>query len=195
MADGSQRLSGAGEPGAFPAPAPAGTVPASGFTASGLKAVAPPPLPPPLPLAAWLGQRRTLVELLEQELRDGFQAVAAFDAPRYLDCIERQEGLCQSIARLDRRLPAPTPDKAFMEAAAAELRRMNAELKTLADVQQALIEHGSRSVRSFQRVWAMAAPGYAVTPAPGGRHEHGRVVHLVSASMPALAGPALEREG
>lgn len=189
MDDGSQRPRGAGEPGTLPVPAPAGP---GGISGSPVSRQQP---EPPHALEAWLGQRRALVEQLERELRDGFQAVAAFDAPGYLDCIERQEGLCRSIAQLDRRLPAPTDNSAQMQAAAAELRRMNAELKTLADVQQALIEHGSRSVRSFQRVWAMAAPGYTVTPAPAARREAGVAVLVTADALPAAAGARLEREG
>src|SRR6185312_7830008 len=108
----------------------------------------------------WLEQRRRFMEELGQALRDGFEAVAAFNAPAYLDCVERQEDLCQRLTRHDRAMPAPPLDRAERERAAAELSRMNRKLQELADVQKALIEHGGRSVRSFQRVWAMGDPGY-----------------------------------
>ncbi|HVB40289.1 MAG TPA: hypothetical protein VNE83_05280 [Terriglobales bacterium] len=112
----------------------------------------------------WLAQRRELVDSLSQALRAGFVAVAAFDAPAYLDRVEQQEELCRRIAVLDQRLPplweASGPDDPGREAAAAELKTMNAELQRLADIQAALIAHGSRSIRSFQRVWALGASGY-----------------------------------
>lgn len=111
----------------------------------------------------WLAQRRELVEALSQALRAGFAAVAAFNAPAYLDCVEYQEDLCQRIASLDRRMPQPPAcpaDVPSWRAAAAELQSMNAELRRLADIQTALIAHGSRSIRSFQRVWALSASGY-----------------------------------
>lgn len=106
----------------------------------------------------WLAQRRELVEALSQALRAGFAAVAAFNAPAYLDCVEQQEDLCQRIAALDRRIPKPKSQEAA--SAAADLKAMNAELRRLGDVQAALIAHGSRSIRSFQRVWALGASGY-----------------------------------
>lgn len=115
----------------------------------------------------WLAQRRALVNALSQALRAGFAAVAAFDAPAYLDCVEQQEDLCRRIAVLDRRLPpllealtADGPGDRRREAAAFELKTMNAELRRLADIQAALIAHGSRSIRSFQRVWALGASSY-----------------------------------
>ncbi len=121
----------------------------------------PPPDPAPSsPLRQWIEHRRALVADLAQALRDGFQAVAAFKASAYLDCVERQDELTQRIAALDRRrpdLPPAGPERAW---AAAELERMNAEMKELAGLHAALIEHAGRSVRSFQRVWALGAPGY-----------------------------------
>ncbi|HUX65969.1 MAG TPA: hypothetical protein VMV31_00615 [Terriglobales bacterium] len=125
---------------------------------------------PTLPaLEAWLRQRQALVAELAQALREGFQAVAGFDPNRYLDCIERQEELSQRIAGLDRRQPASVGARAELERAAEALRRMNAELQQLAGVQTALIEHGGRSVRCFQRVWAMNAPSYGAPAAHGHR--------------------------
>jgi len=91
---------------------------------------------------------------LSQALRDGFQAVAAFQAAAYLDCVERQQALCLQIAAHDSRKPV------LGEQAAAALRALNAELRQLGEIQASLIEHGSRSVRCFQRVWALGAPGY-----------------------------------
>ncbi|HET9784731.1 MAG TPA: hypothetical protein VFP94_07225 [Terriglobales bacterium] len=115
----------------------------------------------PGPMAVWLTQRHRLVEALTYELRAGFQAVAAFQAPEYLDAVERQQGLAQRILTHDRAMPLPDADAGVMRQAAAELRRMNRELKRLNDIQAALIENGGRSVRCFQRVWAMAAPAVA----------------------------------
>lgn len=108
----------------------------------------------------WLEERGRLADELGAALQAGFRAVGAFNAPAYLDCIEQQEDLCRQIADLDKRMPAPAGERADLEWAAAELQRMNAELKRLADIQAALIEHGGRSVRCFQRVWALGAPGY-----------------------------------
>ncbi|MGH9488531.1 MAG: hypothetical protein ACRD04_13200 [Terriglobales bacterium] len=110
----------------------------------------------------WLQQRRILVEQLSAELRTGFQAVAAFRATDYLDSVERQEALAQQIVVHDRRMPSITGRRADQLRAAAELRRMNAELRRLADIQSALIEIGSRSVRCFQRVWALGEATYQV---------------------------------
>jgi hypothetical protein len=124
------------------------------------------------PMTAWLAQRRRLVEALTYELRAGFQAVAAFQAPAYLDAVERQQGLAQRILTHDRAMPLPDADAGVMRQAAAELRRMNRELKHLNDIQAALIENGGRSVRCFQRVWALAAPeaaGYGDPAAARGR--------------------------
>lgn len=116
---------------------------------------------PALPLLAdWLRQRRALVAELAQALRQGFQAVAAFNPGGYLDCIERQEELSLRIAALDRKLPHEQGPREQLQQAATALRQMNAELQELANVHTALIEHGSRSVRCFQRVWAMNAPSY-----------------------------------
>lgn len=111
-------------------------------------------------LSVWIEQRRALVSQLSAELEAGFQAVAAFDAMAYLDSIERQEEFCRQIGNLDRKLPARGQKSPELEAAAMELRQMNAELKRLADVQRALVEHGGRSIRCFQSVWAMGAFGY-----------------------------------
>ncbi|HWG38124.1 MAG TPA: hypothetical protein VN690_10440 [Terriglobales bacterium] len=95
-----------------------------------------------------------MVAQLSQALRDGFQAVAAFQGAAYLDCVERQQALCLQIAALDQRKPT------LGEQAAVSLRALNSELRQLGEVQAALIEHGSRSVRCFQRVWALGAPAY-----------------------------------
>ncbi|MGH9475174.1 MAG: hypothetical protein ACRD1C_02455 [Terriglobales bacterium] len=107
----------------------------------------------------WLQQRRALVDELAAELRTGFQAVAAFRAGEYLDSVERQETLAQRIVEHDHRIPE-AGSGARRLAAASELRGMNAELRRLADIQAALIELGGRSVRCFQRVWALGAASY-----------------------------------
>lgn len=137
----------------------------AGLPSSPLSAPAQRPDPLELPslpaLQAWLRQRQSLVDELTQALREGFQAVARFEPNAYLDCIERQEELSQRIAALDRRLPPSEGPRPQLQQAAAALRQMNAELQQLAAVQTALIEHGSRSVRCFQQVWAMNAPSYA----------------------------------
>ena len=137
----------------------------AGLPTSPLSAPSPRPDPLELPslpaLQAWLRLRQGLVEELAHALRDGFQAVARFDPNAYLDCIERQEELSQRIAALDRRLPPSEGPRPQLRQAAEALRAMNAELQQLAAVQTALIEHGGRSVRCFQQVWAMNAPGYA----------------------------------
>ncbi|MGH9394575.1 MAG: hypothetical protein ACRD1E_10430 [Terriglobales bacterium] len=91
---------------------------------------------------------------LSQALRDGFQAVAGFQGGAYLDCVERQQALCVQIQVLDQHQPTLGLE------AAVTLRALNAELRQLGQVQASLIEHGSRSVRTFQRVWALAAPAY-----------------------------------
>lgn len=121
------------------------------------------------PLFDWLTQRRALVTELQQAIQQGFDAVATFQANAYLECVEKQDGLCQRIRALDRRMPptAGEPRGAVLRAA-AELRAMNQELKKLNDVQAALVEQGSRSVRCFQRVWAMGEPLYG-PPEPGPR--------------------------
>ncbi len=121
-----------------------------------------------LPMDAWLLQRQRLVGELTQQLRAGFQAVAAFNGGDYLDCVERQETLCRRIAALDVRCPAPGPDPAANRRAAASVRFMNAELKQLGQLQAALIESGGRSVRCFQRVWALGAAAYG----PPGRDRY-----------------------
>lgn len=155
-------------------------------------AAAPPGVQPwpggaaPLRLAAWLEHRRRLVDELTREIRAGFQAVAAFRPAEYLDAVERQQALAQRLSVHDRALPpnedadgdhphdGPGGATGAARAAQAELRRMNAELRGLNQIQAALIEQGGRSVRCFQRVWAMAAPeagGYADPAAgPPGRH-------------------------
>lgn len=112
----------------------------------------------------WLAQRRALVDQLSAELRAGFQAVAAFRAGDYLDSVERQETLAQRIVEHDTRMPSiEGADR--RRSAAAELRTMNAELRRLADIQAALIELGGRSVRCFQRVWALNSASYELDPA------------------------------
>ncbi len=111
-------------------------------------------------LEEWLERRQTLIGELTQQLRAGFQAVAAFNGAAYLDCVERQEGLCRRIAALDARRPESGPDPAAGRRAASALRFMNAELKQLGQLQAALIESGGRSVRCFQRVWALGAAAY-----------------------------------
>lgn len=108
----------------------------------------------------WLARRRALILELQQALQQGFGAVASFQGAVYLDCVQRQDELCQRIRAHDRVMPSPSADREAMTAAAAELRHMNLELKQLAEVQAALVEHGSRSVRCFQRVWAMGEPAY-----------------------------------
>lgn len=127
-----------------------------------------------VPMTAWLAQRRRLVEALTYELRAGFQAVAAFQALEYLDAVERQQGLAQRILAHDRAMPLPDADAGVMRQTAAELRRMNRELKHLNDIQAALIENGGRSVRCFQRVWAMAAPAAAAYADPAAPSRGGR---------------------
>jgi len=126
------------------------------------------------PMATWLQHRHRLVEALTYELRAGFQAVAAFHGPEYLDAVERQQGLAQRILSHDRSMPLPEADADAMRSAASALRHMNRELKRLNDIQAALIENGGRSVRCFQRVWAMAGgepAGYS-DPAAGARGGH-----------------------
>jgi hypothetical protein len=145
-------------PAPVPPPAPTAGAPA------GLALVA----PAPLTMDDWLEQRRRLVAELIQQLRSGFQAVAAFDGAAYLDCVERQEGLCRRIAALDARCPPPGPDAIANRRAASTLRFMNAELKQLGNLQAALIESGGKSVRCFQRVWALGAAAYA--PPAGSRY-------------------------
>jgi len=114
----------------------------------------------PVEMSAWLDQRQALTQALEQALRDGFQAVAAFRAPEYLDCIERQEGLCRALAALDRAMPRAASNAAVRRTQVDRLRAMNLDLRQLAEVQGDLIAHGGRSVRCFQRVWALGAPEY-----------------------------------
>jgi hypothetical protein len=118
-------------------------------------------------MEAWLEQRQRLVGELIQQLRAGFQAIAAFEGAAYLDCVERQESVCRRIGALDARLPPPGPDPIANRRAAATLRFMNAELQKLGHLQAALIASGSQSVRCFQRVWALGAAAYG-PPAGGG---------------------------
>ena len=119
-----------------------------------------------LAMLDWLARRRALILDLQQALQEGFGAVARFQGAAYLDCVQRQDELCQRIRSHDGCMPSPSADRGAMVAAAAELRQMNLELKQLADVQAALVEHGSRSVRCFQRVWALGEPAYSL-PEPG----------------------------
>ncbi|MGH9520643.1 MAG: hypothetical protein ACRD2D_13380 [Terriglobales bacterium] len=118
-----------------------------------------------LAMLDWLARRRALILELQQALQEGFRAVAAFQGAVYLDCVQRQDEICQRIRQHDRGMPAPSADREAMVAAAAELKQMNLELKQLAEVQAALVEHGSRSVRCFQRVWAMGEPAYGLPEA------------------------------
>lgn len=119
-----------------------------------------------LAMLDWLARRRALILELQEALQQGFGAVARFQGAAYLDCVQRQDELCQRIRAHDRAMPSPSADRDAMVAAAAELRHMNLELKQLAEVQAALVEHGGRSVRCFQRVWAMGEPAYG-PPEPG----------------------------
>lgn len=109
-------------------------------------------------IRAWLERRRSLLAELSRELQSGFQAVAAFNAGGYLDSVERQEELCRRIGEHDQQMPPIRGSREDLQRLEELLRRMNAELKQHADVQAALIEHGGRSLRSFQRIWAMNAP-------------------------------------
>ncbi|MGH9467402.1 MAG: hypothetical protein ACRD1Y_08600 [Terriglobales bacterium] len=109
---------------------------------------------------AWLERRRTLVSDLCHCLHRGFKAVAAFDGAGYLDCVQRQEALAERVAAHDAVMPELPPDAASKRNAASAIAAMNGELRRLGDIQTALIEIGGRSVRCFQRVWALASPAY-----------------------------------